>query len=315
MKADNITKSIRTLEERKDDLDEDDVASLVKIVTSFHWDNSIQMTVKSHLELIEGIKKHPGTGRGNTNEKMRMKKLEESLEVIEKNEEFLSEKMKTKLQSLKSSNLKKNNSTKETMTDVEDKQVAAKRLGRLESAEIKRSLEKYQVKTLEDLSSVNLDSYYKETNMVLHHFIEGLVEGENKHGRINVKEKPYWKITVVEISDRIKRLMSQVFLSPIGLSRNYFILKTTGSRLAVDILGSTDGSGKYDTLRKVEEQSANQKSVTVLPMDIRLTADNEQVLKGNYRICGTEQQRRLHVNVINNWMVSYVETEATKGTE
>ena len=38
---------------------------------------------------------------------------------------------------------------------------------------------------------------------------------------------------------------------------------------------------------------------------IIIFADNEQVLSGNHRIFGTEQQRKLQVSVINNWMASY----------
>ena len=39
-------------------------------------------------------------------------------------------------------------------------------------------------------------------------------------------------------------------------------------RMLIDIIGATDGSGKYDTLKRVEENSANLKNVSVLPADV-----------------------------------------------
>ena len=53
--------------------------------------------------------------------------------------------------------------------------------------------------------------------------------------------------------------------------------------MLVDILGSTDGSGKYATLKRVEEKTADSKTLNVLAADVWLTSDNEQVLSGNYR--------------------------------
>ena len=43
-------------------------------------------------------------------------------------------------------------------------------------------------------------------------------------------------------------------------------------RMLIDIIGATDGSGKYDTLKRVEENSANLKNVSVLPADVWITA-------------------------------------------
>ena len=60
-----------------------------------------------------------------------------------------------------------------------------------------------------------------------------------------------------------------------------------------------------NTTLSPEEATANLKEISVLPADIHLTSDNEQVLSGNYRIFGNEAQQKLRINVINNWMVSY----------
>ena len=83
------------------------------------------------------------------------------------------------------------------------------------------------------------------------------------------------------------------------------IHQLTGSWIAVDVIGATDGSGKYNTLVRVEKASADSEKVHIWPADIRITTDNEQVLSSNYWIYGSEALRKLHVNIINNCMVSY----------
>ena len=151
---------------------------------------------------------------------------------------------------------------------VVEKTLLAKKLGESESSHLKNSMGKYPCASLEDLDSVDTEDYYKLTNSVLVSFLSGIV----KTDRVKAEDKPMWKITVIEISDRIKKLCSVNFLSPIGVARNYFLMKTTGSKMCVNILGATDGSGTYNTLHRIEQATADSKNIQVLPMDVRLTA-------------------------------------------
>ena len=112
-------------------------------------------------------------------------------------------------------------------------------------------------------------------------------------------------IVTVEINDRLLKLSNPRYLSTLGVSRNYAILKASGSKQTVNILGRTDGSGKYNLLKKIEQESAKKKEVSVFPADVDICADNEQVLSKNYRIAGSESERKLPCNVINNWQASY----------
>ena len=48
-------------------------------------------------------------------------------------------------------------------------------------------------------------------------------------------------------------------------------MKTTGSKMCVNILGEMDGSGTYNTLHRIEQATADSKNIQVLPMDVRLT--------------------------------------------
>lgn len=73
----------------------------------------------------------------------------------------------------------------------------------------------------------------------------------------------------------------------------------------MDILGSLDGSGKYDILKRIEDNTSKEKCTSVKPADCHLTSDNEQVMAKCYRLFGSESERKLKVNVINNWNVSY----------
>lgn len=73
----------------------------------------------------------------------------------------------------------------------------------------------------------------------------------------------------------------------------------------MDLLGAYDGSGKYDALKSLDIRTSDLKFVNVKPADCHLTSDNEQVLSKSYRLFGSEADRKLQVNVINNWNVSY----------
>ena len=112
-------------------------------------------------------------------------------------------------------------------------------------------------------------------------------------------------MTVIEIWDRIQRLTNTKFLSPIGLAQNFFLLKLTGSRLTVDIVGSFDGSGKYDKLKDLEKTSASGREISIKANDCTIVADNEQVMTSNHRLFGQADDHNLVVNVFMNWMVTY----------
>ena len=107
------------------------------------------------------------------------------------------------------------------------------------------------------------------------------------------------------MTDHLSKLIFPKFVSPLAAAKNYTILKATGSKEVVNILGRTDGSGQYWKLKEIEAVSARKKNVTVHPADVHIVADNEQVLSKNYRLFGSEVERKLHCNVINNWAAMY----------
>ena len=198
---------------------------------------------------------------------LREKQLEDAIHLLVENEEKLTEKMRS---DLKEMIFLREKSLSEKINDMSviEKTLLAKKLGESESSHLKNSKGKYPCASLEDLDSVDTEDYYKLTNSVLVSFLSGIV----KTDRAKAEDKPMWKITVIEISDRIKKLCSVNFLSPIGVARNYFLMKTTGSKMCVNILGATDGSGTYNTLHRIEQATADSKNIQVLPMDVRLTA-------------------------------------------
>ena len=107
-------------------------------------------------------------------------------------------------------------------------------------------------------------------------------------------------MTKVKVWDTVRSLSDPKFISPVGLATNYVLYNVSGSRLVVDITGSFDGSGKYDTLKKVIDQSADVKESFVEPADVAYVCNNEQVLTGTHRIFGSSEARKMHYSVINN---------------
>ena len=295
-----LTKSLELIDSNKDRLDEDDIEKIISIIVSFNLNKNLKEKLRTHLDILDTKKRVGGPGRGNTALKEQTQKLEDAVITINKYIDSIYEYSNTSISELILKIVEK--------SAREDKVKIARLLGESEFFEVQKSRDNFKVKTLEDVNNIEVDKYYEDCSDVLKSLIEGLVEGKAKKRLGCAKAIPMWTISVIEICDRVKKLQNQKFISPIGLARNYFIHKLTGSRLAVDVLGATDGSGKYDTITKVEEASADLKTVTVFPADVHITADNEQVLSGNYRIYGNEAQRKLHINVINNWMVSYCET-------
>ena len=292
--SDDISKSIQMLSQVKEDMDEADIIALMDILVSFSWNDQLQKIVKSHLQINK--KKPGGSGRGYSKEKqleesiklllenenkltakmcsdlkgmvsLREKQLEDAIHLLVENEEKLTEKMHSDLKEMIFLREKSLSEKKNDMSVIE-KTLLAKKLGESESSHLKNSMGKYPCASLEDLDSVDTEDYYKLTNSVLVSFLSGIV----KTDRAKAEDKPMWKITVIEISDRIKKLCSVNFLSPIGVARNYFLMKTTGSKMCVNILGATDGSGTYNTLHRIEQATADSKNIQVLPMDVRLTA-------------------------------------------
>jgi hypothetical protein len=293
-----LTRSINIIETRKEDMDEEDLDNIINVITSFNLGKKSQIKLKGHLEQLGEMTKKPGgPGRGRTKDVREVETLEEAAKRIGNHCDKLLEETKLGLM-------------KTLICSISDKDRLnlVKVIGQEEYNQVKKNRGMFKIKSLEDVSSVNFEEYYNECNDVVKSFMEGMIDGNDPKRTGRAKNQDLWKLTIVEICDRVKRLQSRDFISPIGLGRNYFIHKLTGSRLAVDVIGATDGSGKYETLHRVEEASADAKVVNVLPADIRLTSDNEQVLSGNYRIFGNTEQRKLQVNVINNWMASYVDT-------
>ena len=136
---------------------------------------------------------------------------------------------------------------------------------------------------LQDLLVVKPKNYAKKTHPVIQQLIhrtaidKSNIDTEKNYSTKEV-DKETLDLVTLEISDRFLKLVNHHFLSPISVSRNYAILKALGSKLAVNILGKCDGSGKYNILKKIESESAKLKEVSVFPVDVDICADNEQVL-------------------------------------
>ena len=58
-------------------------------------------------------------------------------------------------------------------------------------------------------------------------------------------------MSVCLVCDSLQKIIDKHFVSPIGLRRNYFVLKATGSKAVVNLLSRLDGSGHYDTLKNL----------------------------------------------------------------
>ena len=52
-------------------------------------------------------------------------------------------------------------------------------------------------------------------------------------------------LVTIEINNHLSKLIFPQFVSPLAAAKNYTILKATGSKEVVNILGRTDGSGQY----------------------------------------------------------------------
>ena len=116
------------------------------------------------------------------------------------------------------------------LTEYKNKSKMALILGREEYYKIKKSSEIYGVKSLSNVNQICCDDYYKSGSEMLNSIVEGIAEGDIKSKQGRARDIPLWTLTLIEITDRIRRLQNQRFISPVGLGRNYFLYKHTGSR-------------------------------------------------------------------------------------
>ena len=236
----DITSSITVLEEQIEELDEDDISRLVDIIISFNWKTEIREKIHLHLERQKGTRK-AGPGRKKKSNKKRKLDIEEEIktqtenasQIFLENDNVISDSVIDKMKLMKISLGKIINSDIKSSMDMisdENKKEFAKLIGRSEYDQIRISSEKYQVKYLEDAKNKTVNEYFDSGSEVLNSLIEGMAEGfvERKQGK--ARHIPLWCLTVIEITDRIRRLQNQRFISPIGFGRNYFLYKHTGSR-------------------------------------------------------------------------------------
>ena len=102
--------------------------------------------------------------------------------------------------------------------DSENKIKPATYLGCEEFDNIRKSAENNGAKSLKDVKGVDLERYYDSGSQVLNAFIEGVSDGKKERSRNRkAKDLPLWKLTIIEITDRVRRLQDQSFISPVGL--------------------------------------------------------------------------------------------------
>ena len=298
----SITECLEFLVSTKREFDEDDVRLLGRLLLSFQWCSELTAGFRKRLGMKakqgggpgrswkKNVRKyHGGPGRGKKGAKENpINLLQESLSDIEENQlEEILPKIAAKI-------------TEEGLCRVLvncDREAWAKALGRTIKEEQQRFAQKNELTGLEQLSEINLEDLERRVDPVVRSFGEGFANEGIPKDRLS--------LTIVEVNDRLQKLLNRKYLSPLGVARNYALLKMTGSKQAINVLSRTDGSGHYDTLRQIEKEAAKTKEKTVMPADLDITADNEQVLSKNYRISGTAAERKLPCNVINNWQVSY----------
>ena len=308
--GDNLSKSdmdlvvaIKTISENLSEVTQEDLYELVEVLVKFEWTEDMKTKVVLHLEALDGEnadkKRRRGPGRGHTQEKEVIKEVNKAVEYLGEHRKYL---IKENIDLLLETCLANGNVDKSIVNEklvpylsrcdmgvvttrgndpdileqVEnlsavDRVKLCRALARAEKKSVCDGAHKFKTSSLEDLINVNCELYFKSVNPCIVAFVEGFIDSKKYKVDIKLKE-----MVICHVHDCIQRLLDHHFLSPLGVKRNYFILKMTGSKTVVNLLSKLDGSGTYYTLKNLDQATADMKVTHVKPADLHLVSDNEQ---------------------------------------
>ena len=92
-----INESLKILQEKKDELDNEDIEEIAELLSSFQWSKKVKQIINRRVADEEKGKRKGGPGRGKTKEEQMKKEIDLAIEIIENNVEFLPEDIKIRI--------------------------------------------------------------------------------------------------------------------------------------------------------------------------------------------------------------------------
>ena len=92
-----INESLKILQEKKDELDNEDIEEIAELLSSFQWSKKVKQIINRRVADEEKGKRKGGPGWGKTKEEQMKKEIDLAIEIIENNVEFLPKDIKIRI--------------------------------------------------------------------------------------------------------------------------------------------------------------------------------------------------------------------------